>query len=677
MASVPFVADQPYKDDPAQAHDDLNDDAEKPLLGGGRHRRSSSAATNTDLGWTADSQGTRRRSLRRLALLLLVAVPIIYLSSNASVVDSVSGWTQKAAGKCGMSSWIESWSPAPVEPLASRADEGYVFGVGIGDITGPIVETNMMGYAADSQTNTGLHTRLRARAFIVGSQSSVPPTNPPAVNAPKDPEYSPGGEEDPVDGLADRWILLNTDLCMGDTAIRRGLIAKLRDAFPGVYGERNIAFIGTHSHAGVAGFHNNLLPTVTSYGVVQQNYDAIVEGSFKAVQRAHEDYEERRQRTVSASSSDASNANKISFGNATLREAHTNRSPYAYDFNPAEWKDKYDSNQDDSFSLIKFEESGASKAFASFYAVHGTALSANNTLTSVDNKGLAALWYEQEAEPDSLPGQNSFIAGFIQASVGDTSPNTLGARCEDGSPCDYETSTCIGSNGKNTTSTCIGRGPGFGDEAARELSPTGGYDWRSNEIIARLQVDAAKGIMDRTDLLSLSGTVKSAKMNVDMNSYTFTLPNRTSVTTCPAALGFSFGGGTTDYPGPKGLGLEQGTNSSDHTNPLLTVVSHLIRPPSPATTKCHLPKKILLATGQLDLPYQWSPHVVETQILKVGSLFILVTPSEFTTMAGRLLKEAVRDAVIAQGIDSDPITVIAGPANTYSHYVTSELPHSP
>ena len=677
MASVPFVADQPYKDDPAQAHDDLNDDAEKPLLGGGRHRRSSSAATNTDLGWTADSQGTRRRSLRRLALLLLVAVPIIYLSSNASVVDSVSGWTQKAAGKCGMSSWIESWSPAPVEPLASRADEGYVFGVGIGDITGPIVETNMMGYAADSQTNTGLHTRLRARAFIVGSQSSVPPTNPPAVNAPKDPEYSPGGEEDPVDGLADRWILLNTDLCMGDTAIRRGLIAKLRDAFPGVYGERNIAFIGTHSHAGVAGFHNNLLPTVTSYGVVQQNYDAIVEGSFKAVQRAHEDYEERRQRTVSASSSDASNANKISFGNATLREAHTNRSPYAYDFNPAEWKDKYDSNQDDSFSLIKFEESGASKAFASFYAVHGTALSANNTLTSVDNKGLAALWYEQEAEPDSLPGQNSFIAGFIQASVGDTSPNTLGARCEDGSPCDYETSTCIGSNGKNTTSTCIGRGPGFGDEAARELSPTGGYDWRSNEIIARLQVDAAKGIMDRTDLLSLSGTVKSAKMNVDMNSYTFTLPNGTSVNTCPAALGFSFGGGTTDYPGPKGLGLEQGTNSSDHTNPLLTVVSHLIRPPSPATTKCHLPKKILLATGQLDLPYQWSPHVVETQILKVGSLFILVTPSEFTTMAGRLLKEAVRDAVIAQGIDSDPITVIAGPANTYSHYVTSELPHSP
>jgi hypothetical protein len=30
---------------------------------------------------------------------------------------------------------------------------------GIGDITGPVVETNMMGYASLAQTNIGLHMR--------------------------------------------------------------------------------------------------------------------------------------------------------------------------------------------------------------------------------------------------------------------------------------------------------------------------------------------------------------------------------------------------------------------------------------------------------------------------------------------------------------------------------------
>lgn len=30
---------------------------------------------------------------------------------------------------------------------------------GIGDITGPVVETNMMGYAVLAQTDTGLHMR--------------------------------------------------------------------------------------------------------------------------------------------------------------------------------------------------------------------------------------------------------------------------------------------------------------------------------------------------------------------------------------------------------------------------------------------------------------------------------------------------------------------------------------
>ena len=79
------------------------------------------------------------------------------------------------------------------------------------------------------------------------------------------------------------------------------------------------------------------------------------------------------------------------------------------------------------------------------------------------------------------------------------------------------------------------------------VSPTGGYDFRSNEIIANMQADAAKEIFGypTTDgqvaqsgkLIDITGEVGSVKLNVDMSQYTFKLANGSEVTTCPAALG--------------------------------------------------------------------------------------------------------------------------------------------
>jgi len=43
----------------------------------------------------------------------------------------------------------------------------YLVGLGSYDITGPAADVNMMGYANTGQTASGIHFRLRARAFIV------------------------------------------------------------------------------------------------------------------------------------------------------------------------------------------------------------------------------------------------------------------------------------------------------------------------------------------------------------------------------------------------------------------------------------------------------------------------------------------------------------------------------
>jgi len=104
----------------------------------------------------------------------------------------------------------------------------------------------------------------------------------------------------------------------------------------------------------------------------------------------------------------------------------------------------------------------------------------NNTHVTGDNKGLAAYYFEQSVKGHNQAAEG-FVAGFSQANVGDTSPNVLGAWCDDGSGqmCDFQTSTC--SDGKSQA--CHGRGPMF-----RKLD----LGKSSCEVIAQRQFSGAK-----------------------------------------------------------------------------------------------------------------------------------------------------------------------------------------
>jgi neutral ceramidase len=246
------------------------------------------------------------------------------------------------------------------------------------------------------------------------------------------------------------------------------------------------------------------------------------------------------------------------------------------------------------------------------------------------------------------------------ANVGDTTPNTLGAFCEspgeawDGLACDFNSSTCGG-----TVQDCHGRGPGF------RIS-----DYESNRLIGTYQYQGAKTIMG-SSLKTVAGPVKSVHVYMNMTYRPFTLANGTTVTTCPPAMGFSFAGGTTDGPGA--FDFIQGETSDNVTNPLWAIVGDIVTAPPPKEqVACQYPKPVLLNTGYAHTPYEWQPDTVDIQMLRVGQLVMLIAPGELTTMAGRRLRNAVRTALIAQGvIDNSAYVVIAGPANTYAHYVTT------
>lgn len=349
----------------------------------------------------------------------------------------------------------------------------------------------MMGYASLDQKGTGLLQRIYSRAFIVAS-----PSSPSA-----------------------RILYIISDIASGDTAIRAGLLDELQRLYPNVYTRANVAFVGTHSHAGPGAYFNYLLPQITTLGFDQQSYRAIVDGTVRAVKRAHESLA----------------PGYLTLGKGEVIDGGINRSPYAYDQNPAEEKARYAGNADTEMTLLAFEsESGKKLGLLNWYPTHGTSLYNNNTLIAGDNKGYAAIAFEKYIG-------DGFVAGFSQSNVGDISPNTLGPVCEDtGLPCKYEDSTC---NGK--TQMCKARGPGF---RALDNGKT------SNKIIGERQVATAKAIWDRlaTEGVPVKGEIRSLHQFVDFGvegGYKFKLPNGEEKRTCKAALGFSFAAGTTDGPG--------------------------------------------------------------------------------------------------------------------------------
>lgn len=501
----------------------------------------------------------------------------------------------------------------------------HLLGVGRADITGPVVEINMMGYADTSQSGTGLRQRIYCRAFIVAH-----------------PDVS-----------RERIVYLVLDTQSGDTAIRYGILEKLKELGEdyALYNEQNIAVTGTHSHSGPGAWLNYLLPQITSKGFDKDSYQAIVSGSVLAIQRAHRSL--RR--------------GNLYIGTGETDGISVNRSPYAYLQNPAKERSKYQTNTDVQMTVIKFEDAASGKAMGvlSWLPVHGTSLYQNNTLITGDNKGVAAYLFEESMKPENP----DFVAGFSQANVGDTSPNVLGAFCEDtGLACRFNDSTCGG-----RTQGCHGRGPFF------QIQDQG---TRSCFEIGKRQSDAAKSILNGPNMKRIEPSfVSSFHVYANLSSYRFISPFDPAkmLQTCSAALGYGFAGGTTDGPGA--FDFRQGTNDTDDDspalkNPLWKVARGFVHPPSDEQIECQSPKPILLDVGAATSPYSWTPNIVDIQMMRIGPLIIIVVPGEATTMSGRRWRDAVvAGAEEVLGID-DAMVVLGGPANTYGHYIATEEEYS-
>ncbi|CAK7346070.1 unnamed protein product [Dovyalis caffra] len=528
----------------------------------------------------------------------------------------------------------------------------YLIGLGSYDMTGPAAQVNMMGYANMDQNSAGVHFRLRARTFIVA---------------------------DPSDQRS-RFAFVNLDAGMASQLVTIKVLERLRSRYGTLYKEENLAISGIHTHAGPGGYLQYLLYHVTSLGFVQQSFDPLVNAIEQSIVQAHQNLK----------------PGSIFINSGDVENAGINRSPSAYLFNPAEERARYPANVDKEMTLLKFVDGASVKSIGAFswYATHGTSMSRDNKLISGDNKGAAARFFEdwftssESNSSSSVPTRSSigklikkaisikatggkpcdnstsrsfkvrksdgsqFVGAFCQSNVGDVSPNVLGAFCTDsGKPCDFNHSSCHGD-----VTLCIGRGPGYPDEIL------------STKIIGERQSNKAVDLfMSATK--ELTGKIDYRHMYLNFSGLVVEINGGSKVRTCPAAVGPGFAAGTTDGPGM--FGFQQGDTE---INELWKRVRDLLKEPSQYQADCQKPKAVLLSSGEMFEPYAWAPAILPIQILRLGKLIILSVPGEFTTMAGRRLREAVKETLISNGggeFDAETHIVIAGLTNTYSQYIAT------
>ena len=200
---------------------------------------------------------------------------------------------------------------APVSANSCAENTSFLIGSGVYDITGPAAELGMMGYARIDQKTAGIHLRLRARAFVIAT---------------------------PCNG--NRVAFVSADLGQIFQVMKQQVVAKLQTTYGPMYTDANVMLSATHTHSGPGGTSHYALYDLTILGFDQQNLNAVVDGIYQAIVRAHNNLD----------------AGTITVASGDLTDASINRSPEAYRWNPEAERAQYASDTNTLMTLLRLQK---------------------------------------------------------------------------------------------------------------------------------------------------------------------------------------------------------------------------------------------------------------------------------------------------------------------------------
>jgi neutral ceramidase len=263
----------------------------------------------------------------------------------------------------------------------------YRIGLATRDITGPVVDSQMQGYANGVQISQGLHMRLWARAFVVEGCNRQ------------------------------RVAFVSAELAQMFHSVREGVVEQLQKKFGKKYSYDNVLVSATHTHAAIQGYTHyvwmnlaGMQDTSDHQGFDRDNFDAIVNGITEAIVDADKEADHTKG-TI-----------RIGAGTVDSRLSF-NRSIAAYNLNSAAERAGLP-EVDRTMTLLRFDSSdGRELGSFNWLPVHNTTYSKENLYVSGDAKGMAAYWLEQEKGVVEWGARGGYVAGFAQAHCGDVSPN--------------------------------------------------------------------------------------------------------------------------------------------------------------------------------------------------------------------------------------------------------------
>ncbi|REK06759.1 MAG: hypothetical protein DWQ37_22195 [Planctomycetota bacterium] len=258
---------------------------------------------------------------------------------------------------------------------AHAAEQPYLVGRGMADITGPPVGIMMLGYVRPDQIAEGLHLRQYARTFIVAE---------------------PDGQR--------RVAVVTTDLQSVTHSLVLSVLDQLQSVLGDVYRVDNVIIAATHTHAVPGGYWQYGADTALGTPFHPEHYQAIVDGIAESMLAAHRDLSPGR----------------ILIAEGEVEAGGANRSRTAYLQNPEQERQRYSADVDTHMTLLKFVRDGRPIGQLNWHAVHPTSMSQKNRLISSDNKGYAAYAFERA---ERAGGDDAFVAAFAQSNCGDVTPN--------------------------------------------------------------------------------------------------------------------------------------------------------------------------------------------------------------------------------------------------------------
>ncbi|KAF0742830.1 hypothetical protein Ae201684P_000678 [Aphanomyces euteiches] len=263
-------------------------------------------------------------------------------------------------------------------------------GAAMYDVTGPAAEVGMFGYAQAHQATSGIHMRLRSRAFVFHDD--------------QDKYFA--------------FVSIDTG-CITET-VTQAVIARLQEQEPVVprntFQLENVLLSATHTHCAPGGLSEfpiySMHPPLKGFDA--QNFECVVTGVVKSIVRA---FRNLQPGTIRVARGDCLGAS-------------INRSVDAYNANPEEERKQYAHDTDKEMTLWRLDgDDGYPIGMINWFAVHPTSMGSWFTLITGDNKGYASHVFEREQGTVHLMDRpRCFVAAFAQSNEGDVSPNIFGPR---------------------------------------------------------------------------------------------------------------------------------------------------------------------------------------------------------------------------------------------------------